>query len=55
MEIIVTNIPKDKFQNIQAGICKVLFENGIEPSNLTIVELEDGTIVEFRGFEFEIK
>jgi hypothetical protein len=55
MKVIVTNIPKDKFQHIQADICKVLFSNGIQVDELETIILEDGISSQFQGFEFEIK
>ena len=55
MKVTVTNIPKDKFQDIQTGICKVLLNNGIQAAELETAILEDGKSGQFQGFEFEIK
>ncbi|MDU3584431.1 hypothetical protein [Clostridium butyricum] len=53
MKVVVENIPKDKFWDIQNKILRLLVENGFE--EVETIQMEDALSTELLGIELEIK
>ena len=53
MRVVVENVPKDKFWDIQNKILRLLVENGFK--EVETVEIEDALSRNIEGIELEIK
>lgn len=53
MKVVVENIPKDKFWDIQNKILRLLVENGFE--EVETIQMKDALSTELLGIELEIK